>query len=173
MAGEIEGNLLALRIAMQMEKDGHQFYLSAADKSDDSRTKAIFSTLANDEVQHLHWLKAQYEGLLQDKQWPSTAGDVPRVEFAEGEPTPIFSQERLTEEVSIYTSELSALRQAYLLEKDAVAFYAKAATETNDPHGQAMYQALAAWEQEHQQVLETEYKFLAEQFKTQMGFAPF
>ena len=173
MSDDIEGALVALRMAMQVEKDGHWFYHGAAERSHDARTKALFSSLADDEVQHLHWIEAQHEALLQDGQWLDTASDLPKAESAEGKHPSIFSREQLEQGVSAYTSELSALRQAYLLEKDAVAFYAKAAAETDDPHGQTMYHRLTAWERKHQQVLETEYKFLVGQFKTEMGFAPF
>jgi rubrerythrin len=62
---------------------------------------------------------------------------------------------------------------AYLIEKNAVAFYTKAARETEDTVGSAMYQDLAKWEGTHQRVLEREYQFLANRFKLDMGFAPF
>lgn len=62
---------------------------------------------------------------------------------------------------------------AYLIEKNAVEFYTKAARETDDPAGKAMYEELAGWEKGHQQMLEEEYRLLADRFKLDMGFAPF
>jgi rubrerythrin len=89
------------------------------------------------------------------------------------EGVPIFSREALREDISVYTSELSALRMAFLMEKDAVAFYSKAASETDDPDGKAMYEYLVGMEEEHQQILEEEYNALAMEFWATMGFEPF
>jgi rubrerythrin len=100
-----------------------------------------------------------------DEEWPDEDP------LAEGEP--VFSRKRLEEDVHDYTSELTALRMAYLIENSAVAFYTKAARGTNDPVGRAMYEDLASWERTHQRILEQEYQFLANRFKLDMGFAPF
>jgi rubrerythrin len=62
---------------------------------------------------------------------------------------------------------------ATLIEKDAVAFYTRAAEATPDPQGRAMFWELADMERLHQDILENEYNALFDQFKLQMGFAPF
>jgi rubrerythrin len=72
-----------------------------------------------------------------------------------------------------YTSELSALRMAYLIEKDAVDFYTHAADQTSDVNGRRMFLDLVKMEQGHLDLLEGEYSFLRGQFQTAMGFSPF
>ncbi|MGB9300675.1 MAG: rubrerythrin family protein, partial [Anaerolineae bacterium] len=72
-----------------------------------------------------------------------------------------------------YTSDLSALRMAFLIEKDAVAFYTRAAAETEDRDGKEMYERLVEMETEHQRILEEEYNALAKEFWGNMGFEPF
>jgi rubrerythrin len=72
-----------------------------------------------------------------------------------------------------YTSDLSALRVAYLIEKDAVDFYRHAAQKTGDPQGKRIYLDLVRMEESHLALLQGEYDFLRGQFQTAMGFAPF
>ncbi len=163
----------ALRMAIRVEQNGYRFYRRAAQETDDPDGKELFNSLAADEEEHERILKTRLKALEQDGEWkPVAAAEWPGEGPFEAE-GPIFSRERIEEGVRDYTSELSALRMAYLIEKNAVEFYTKAARETDDPVGKAMYQDLADWEKAHQRVLEEEYKFLAERFKLDMGFAPF
>ena len=86
---------------------------------------------------------------------------------------PIFSRERVEQNIVEYTSDLSALRVAYVTEKDAMDFYAQASEQTDDPNGKRMFLDLAEMERRHLNLLEGEYNFLRGQFQTAMGFAPF
>ena len=72
-----------------------------------------------------------------------------------------------------YPSALSALRMAYLIEKDAADFYARAAERVDDPNAKRMFRDLAEWEKGHLRLLEGEYNYLLDQFHNTMGFAPF
>jgi rubrerythrin len=83
------------------------------------------------------------------------------------------SRERVEQNVVAYTSDLSALRVAYLIEKDAVDFYRRAARETDDPNGKRIFLDLVKMEEGHLALLQGEYDFLRGQFQTAMGFAPF
>jgi rubrerythrin len=173
MEADVRKALGALRMAIRVEQNGYRFYRRAAEETDDLQGKALFKRLAEDEVVHESIIRTCLKGLegegtwmaVSDEEWPDESP------FAKGEP--IFSRKRLEEEVHDYTSELTALRMAYLIENSAVAFYTKAARETDDPVGKAMYEDLASWESTHQRILEQEYQFLANRFKLDMGFAPF
>jgi rubrerythrin len=173
MEADVKKALGALRMAIRVEQAGYRFYRRAAEETGDPQGRALFNRLAEDEVAHESILRTRLKALerggawmaVADEEWPDASP------FAEGEP--VFSRNRLEEEVQDYTSELTALRMAYLIENSAVAFYTKAARETNDPVGRAMYEDLASWERTHQRILEQEYQFLANRFKLDMGFAPF
>jgi rubrerythrin len=170
---DLRSALTALDLAIQTEKDGHEFYTRAAERTGDAGGKVLFTSLADDELEHLRLLESQREALIRDGHWlPRLTGGEeearPKVEGA-----PIFSRESVGQDVSVYTTDLSALRLAFLIEKDAVAFYSRAASETEDPGGRAMYQQLVEMEKEHQRILEEEYDALAKEFRTTMGFEPF
>ncbi|MFW6082743.1 MAG: ferritin-like domain-containing protein [Chloroflexota bacterium] len=173
MRTDVDKALGALRMAIRVEQNGYRFYQRAAREAQDPDAKELFGGLAEDEIAHERILRARLERLEQDGVWlPVGEEEWPDDGLAEVSP-PIFSPEGVSKVVHDYTSELSALRMAFLIEKNAVAFYTKAARETDDPVGAAMYQDLADWEREHQGMLEQEYRFLADRFKLDMGFAPF
>jgi len=165
--------IAALKVAIQTERDGYQFYQEAASRTRDPGGKELFTTLANDEIVHERILKERLETLESEGGWEAVAEQQLPPSSLPAEGIPIFSRERVQQNVGEYTYELSALRMAYLIEKDAVAFYTRAAEETDDPAGKAMFEQLVGMERTHQRVLEEEYRFLAGQFKTEMGFAPF
>jgi rubrerythrin len=170
---EIEKAVGALTMAIRIEQNGRRFYRRAAGETSDPQAKELFDGLAEDEVAHERMLKTRLKALERNGTWITVREDEWPASGPHAAAEPIFSPERLEAEVSDYTSELSALRMAYLIEKNAVEFYSKAARETDDPVGKAMYEELAKWEREHQRVLEKEYRFLADRFKLEMGFAPF
>ncbi|MDH4208100.1 MAG: ferritin family protein [Anaerolineae bacterium] len=172
-ARDLEGALVALDVAIQTEKDGREFYERAAARTRDAGGRVLFTSLADDELEHLRLLESQRESLAGDGRW------LPRAEM-EGQPrpsvlegVPIFSRQSVAEKVNEHTSDLSALRMALLLEKDSVAFYSKAALETEDHEGRSMYERLAEMEKEHQRILDEEYKALSKEFWHTMGFEPF
>ena len=170
---EAESALLALDVAIQTEKDGREFYKRAAVNTTDAGGKVLFTSLADDELEHLRLLEAQRESLAKEGEWQSALDDEPKERPAQIEGAPLFSRAALAENVSAYTSDLSALRMAFLIEKDAVAFYTKAAAQTDDSNGKAMYRQLVEMEKEHQRILEEEYEALAHEFWSTMGFEPF
>ena len=165
--------LMALHVAIQTEKDGRDFYKRAAEKSSDPGGKLLFASLADDELEHLRLLESQREALTKEGQWlsPTRPDEQSRPIKVEG--APLFSREAVTNNLNAYTSDLSALRLAFLIEKDAVVFYTRAAAETEDPDGKEMYGRLAEMENEHQRILEEEYNALAKEFWSTMGFEPF
>jgi rubrerythrin len=166
---ELNASLAALQMAIQTEIDGYKFYQEFAGQTEDPNARAMFERLAQDEVHHLELLRETKARLEESGEWAEYQGLA--LEPVEG--APIFSRERVEQNVVAYTSDLSALRIAYLIEKDAWDFYSRAAREIADPNGQRMFLDLAQMERGHLDLLEGEYHFLKGQFQSAMGFAPF
>jgi rubrerythrin len=165
----INSAMAALQLAIQTEIDGHNFYQEFAQRSTEPDAQRLFDRLAQDEIMHLELLRNTKAMLEQSGEWADYKGlalDVPQG-------APIFSHERVKQNVVAYTSDLSALRVAYLIEKDAFDFYTRAAAQTDDLNGRRMYRDLAGMEQGHLQLLEGEYTRLMSYFQTEMGFSPF
>ena len=166
---DLDASLAALEMAIQTEIDGYTFYQTFAERTEDQNAQAVFRRLAQDEVMHLELLRNTKAVLEDSGQWTNVASlgtEGPRG-------APIFSRERVRQNVVAYTSDLSALRIAYLIEKDAVDFYSRAAEQTSDPNGKGMFLELVKMEQGHLDLLEGEYNFLRGQFQMAMGFSPF
>jgi rubrerythrin len=164
-----EAALAALQIGIQTEIDGYNFYQDFSQRTGDPNARRMFERLARDEVMHLELLRNSKAMLEESGQW----GEYKGIEIEDLGGAPIFSRERVEQNLAGHTSDLSALRLAYLIEKDAVAFYERAAERTDDRNGRRMFQDLAEMERGHLNLLEGEYRFLMEQFRTTMGFAPF
>jgi rubrerythrin len=166
---KLDATLAALQMAIQTEIDGYKFYQNFAGETQDPNARAMFERLAQDEVDHLELLRETKNQLEESGEWAEYTGLT--LEPVEG--APIFSRERVEQNIVAYTSDLSALRMAYLIEKDAWDFYTRAAQETADPNGKRMFLDLAKMERGHLDLLEGEYLFLQGQFQATMGFAPF
>lgn len=166
---EMSATLAALQMAIQTEIDGHSFYQRFAERTEDPNARQMFDRLARDEMMHLELLRNTKILLEQTGEWTAYK----HAPVGETQTAAIFSRERVAQNVVAYTSDLSALRVAYLIEKDAVDFYTRAAAETSDPDGQRMFRDLAGMEKGHLKLLEGEYNFLKAQFQGAMGFAPF
>ena len=170
---DLQSPLLALDVAIQTEKDGREFYKRAAENTADPGGKVLFTSLADDELEHLDLLESQREALAKAGHWQPGSDAEWRERPARVEGAPVFSRAALAENVNAYTSDLSALRMAFLIEKDAVAFYTKAAAKTEDPGGKEIYERLVEMEREHRRILEEEYNALGREFWGTMGFEPF
>lgn len=169
---KIRQDLVALRMAIQTEIDGYEFYTRAAEQSSHPRTQTLFQTIAQDEIGHRQWLEAQEASLRRDGLWLAERTEqLPKTNVAV-EGLPIFAQDQIID-ITTHTSELTALRTAVLIEQDAVNFYERAADQASDPAGAKMYRFLADFEREHRRLLEEEYNFLMAAFRDAMGFAPF
>ena len=166
---EIDATLAALKMAVQTEIDGHNFYQRCAEATEDASARQMFERLAQDEIMHLELLRNTMAMLQESGEWAEYRG----IAWGEAGGAPIFSRERVRKNVMAYTSDLSALRVAYLIEKDAVSFYTQAAAEVEHPSGRRMFSDLARMETAHLGILEGEYGFLRDQFQHAMGFAPF
>jgi rubrerythrin len=166
---ELDAALAALQMAIQTEIDAYDFYQKFAERTADPQARAMFERIAQDEVMHLELLRNNKALLEERGEWIAYQGMA--LDSIQG--APIFSRERVEQNVVAYTSDLSALRVAYLIEKDAVEFYTRAAAQTDDPNGKRMFLDLVRMEQGHLQLLEGEYNFLKGQFQAAMGFAPF
>jgi len=166
---EVDSALIALQMAIQTEIDGHNFYQKFAERSTEPDARRMFERLARDEIMHLEILRNTKAMLEQSGEWAEYKGLA--LDVAQG--APIFSQERVQQNIVAQTSDLSALRVAYLIEKDAVDFYTRAAAQTDNLNGRRMFRDLADMEQGHLRLLEGEYNRLMSYFQTEMGFAPF
>ena len=142
----------AISTAMAAEKDAHNFYTQAAQKTQSPKGKDMFSQLADFEMNHFRHLKALYDSLKGEGRWIAYSG------------TAFSSKGRkkgeelhITEEVASQANDLDALSIAIKEEQKAQKYYLDMAQETTDPLGKDMFKKLAREEELHERVLNDQF----------------
>jgi rubrerythrin len=156
--------------AMQAEREGHYFYKMAAASTEDAKGKEVFARLADDEIGHFEFLRAQHKALAETGRVDALVRlrDVPDLSG----PSPIFSP-RVRERIKDAHFEMTALAVAAQLERDAEAFYKREAEAVADPEVKRFYLDLSAWEATHYTALVAQQDELKEDYWAASGFAPF
>ena len=156
-----------LRQAMQVENDGHQFFRMAAHASVDPQAKTAFMAMAQEEREHLRYLRRHYDAVLKTgKLEAGLAMAAPEEEAGE-----IFSPE-LRKRAGQAHFEMSALSIGVQLELRAVKFYQAQAKVAEDELEQILFSELAEWETGHYHALLAQQESLKEDFWADGGFAP-
>ena len=148
-----------LEEAMRNEVDGRQFYLEAADKSVSSQSKATFTTLAADEVEHLRILEEEFAALQGTGKWLAATKVIGH---QERRAEPLFPPDEKAAErtAQAIKSDLEALEFALGIEERAFELYSKASQETDDPHARAIYKYLTNQENGHYKLLQRAHQYL-------------
>lgn len=149
----------ALEKGMQLERDGREFYLKAAERTSSQSGKQMFLSLADDERVHLQVLERQLHTLQQEGrcQLPEEAGEI-----TSDWDQPLFPKDREVFEKTVdpTAGDLDALHFAIQAENQSFEFYRKAAGETEDPAARQMYKWLASVERGHFNQLMLNYESL-------------
>jgi rubrerythrin len=147
--------IIALQIAIQREKQAHEFYLDAAENTTDSMGSRMFKWLANQEDCHRVALEKQLKSRLDKGTW---------LEWRE-EIEPVLSAEfpEISEAFGAYspsTGDIQALEMGIEAEKKAIEFYRNNRDYADDPEAQKMFDWFAEHEEGHRRLMEEELKWI-------------
>jgi hypothetical protein len=156
--------------AMQAEREGHYFYKMAASATEDPKGREVFGRLADEEIAHFEFLRAQYKSLLDTGRVDASAQLGAPGELSGH--SPIFSL-RLRERIKDAHYEMTALSVAAQLEQDAERHYRQEADAAADPAVKKFFLELAAWEARHYAAITAQQDDLKEGYWADSGFAPF
>ncbi len=165
---EKERALEGLKVALQTELNGIEFYRTAAEKTEDAKGKKAFQTLADDELKHYKALQQQYNSIIEANKWQ--AMDLGKIPVFEDE-SPIFSKE-LRERVKGKHFEVTALSIGALLETNSIDFYRKMKEKSDDPAAKELFGQLEQWETIHLQAITRQLDLIKEDYWTEQRFAP-
>ncbi len=160
-----------LRRGMSLERDGYKFYMQAAERASGGRGAAMFRDLANQEVDHLKLLLAEYEALEQDGDClpydeameqafdldpadPDLPGEEPPEEYQ----LPVFTAER---DVSL-EGDLAALDFGLETEDITRDLYLQGAEEADDERAREAFEFLVEQEERHYELLDNTREYLSE-----------
>jgi rubrerythrin len=139
-------------LAMQMEKDGEEYYRFLAEKATNAGMKGILGQLALDEAKHIQVLQKLKESSR-----------------AELDSTPILSKakgifQQLREEKNwddLPAGQVEVYRKARDIETQSFKFYMDRARENADPRVQKMFFLIAEEEKRHEFLLEHVLQFVS------------
>lgn len=151
--------LQALSQALKLEQQGRAFYLQAAEETVDAKGKALFLSLADDEVKHAEMIQRQLHALEGNGAYVLLPDlDVKPIDLGKE----LFPPERkkVDERIGVDPREIDALHVAIDNEIQSYNLYKKAAQETTDETGKQMYLWLADAEVGHFNLLMSNYESL-------------
>jgi rubrerythrin len=155
---EQDRTLEGLKIAVQMEIDGKEYYLKASQKSSNELGKRLLSSLAAEEDVHQQKFEEIYDAIRNKRAWPVTdfqpdGGRRLRSVF-------VTAIEEMGANVKVHDTELDAVQTAMDMESKTYDFYksqSKGAAYDAERH---FYETVAAEEKQHHLVLLDYYEYL-------------
>ena len=158
MANDRKKTLDALRIAVQMEIDGKEYYIKASQASSNSAGRKFLKSLSEAEDIHRQKFIQIYESVRDKNAWP-------RAFLSPGANKhlkTIFSTatERMAARTNVLKDELDAVQLAIKKESQTFDFYTKRSAKATGEAEKTYYSAIADEEREHHLALSDYYEFL-------------
>ena len=161
--------LEGLKVAIEAELTGYQFYKNAAESTKDQKGKDAFSMMAEEELGHFNYLRHQYQSVLQ-KGGYDFSEKLPGKKHQHAS-SPIFSEE-IKGRIKDSHFEVSALTIGMKLELDAMNYYRSCAKQADDEKAKQFFLDLADWEQDHYLAFERQLEMLKEEYFQANNFIP-
>ncbi len=146
----------AIKMAIQMERDGYDFYKKAAAQTSSKMGETIFQTLANDELVHLDTFQKIFEDRVGKEEWNSLVDSSKKYANLSVFPKDLKS----TEGAGPDTNELDALHMAMNSEKEAIDFYSGILEKTQDVEVKKIIDEIIKQEKNHYLLLQEEFDHL-------------
>lgn len=140
-----------IRAAMDVEKNGHRFYSSMVERTDNELVKELFGWLAQDEVEHLRRLKKLEEKFEDDMIWADDEFLPYLNHFKDSEIFP--TAERLDKVLAEADADLKVLDLAIEAEEKFSAYFRKAEANARTEDGKESFAWLAAEEERHARII--------------------
>jgi rubrerythrin len=152
--------------AILNEVEGYEFYKLAAYNVEDDAIKALLLRMANEELDHLEWLKDVFEKL------GGNDGDKKTLQLMDMPEGPqIFDWKNVS--VKNPSIGVSVIGMGMTFERRSVALYEKAMTETNDEQARAVFKILADWETSHLENFSNLYETYSDAWWAAQDYHPF
>jgi len=141
-----------IRAAMEVEKNGHRFYSTMAEKAAHPLARELFSWLAQDEVNHLKTLQDLVPKFEEGAFWDNEEEFLPYLRrFSDREIFP--SRERLEKVLTEPEADIKTIDLAIEAEERFAAFFHEAAKQARSQDGKQAFKWLAGEEDRHAAIL--------------------
>ncbi len=158
--------LLIIKKAIINEIEGYEFYSMAANNANSEEVKNAFLELAEEEMQHVVWLKDLFNKIKDDN-----IADFQLALISEPVFPGVFKWENIDrKDAGIAVSVFGIGIQ---MEKASIEYYVKAAKETDIKEAKELYNMLIKWEKVHLDKFASHYEELKESWWLEQGYSPF
>jgi len=147
------GRREVVRAAIQLERDGQDFYLKAAAEASNELGREMLRSFADDEQRHIEWLEAIVEGNVPETEPPQEIYDRLSGIFAD-------APDELRQAASGSSDDIDAIQVAIGMEDKSVAAYEKWAKDAEDEDIRELCGELAEFERLHRRILENTIEYL-------------
>ena len=152
----------ALKIAMNVEEEGLEFYTTLMKNTKDRATREVFSKLVSDEKEHLARFQKAYLEITSSKSMVEGFEDYTVDLYLKYLiSTGIFARKgdarRIANEVK---TDIDALKIGIQAEKDSILYYNEATKNTRHPAGKKVFEQLVSEEKQHLRLLAEHLKAL-------------
>lgn len=139
--------------AMQLEKEGEEFYRDLADKTEDPGLKKILEMLAIEEVKHYRL----FEKMLQD----SDVSSLPKMEVFAAATTIFEGMKDVKQTFDFSSNQVEYYRKAVEIEEANENYYLQKADETKNEEHKAIFLRIAEEERKHLVLLQNLVEFVS------------
>ncbi len=147
----------AIKMAIQMERDGYDFYMKASAQTSSQMGQSIFESLAGDEMIHLETFQKLFEAKVGKTEWEELVKSSRKYETM-----PVFPKDlNAIEGANPETNELDALHIAMESEQKAVEHYSKIVDAIKDEEIRKIINEIITQEKNHYHILQEEFTHLS------------
>ncbi|MFN3692363.1 MAG: ferritin-like domain-containing protein [Fervidobacterium sp.] len=157
-----------LKLAEKFETEGYKFYYSKSKEVKNKVVTNVFLSLAQMEKEHTEFIQRLMKEIEEGREITEFPTNVQQTFKTEYEKQKI---DKTTQEDDLM--DLAVLRLAYLIEKDFMEFYEKAAKIEKNEKVKKLLETLRDWEEGHKKIIEEQIKAIIERNNLELGFYPF
>jgi len=151
----------AIKMSIDLEKNGRKFYIEAAEKAETESGKRLFKMLAHEETLHLATFQKMVDKMDQVDDWRELVKDYPQARQV-----PVFSEKAPASQVAkARTDEVEAIRIAMKQEREAINYFDKTFHLAQDEKTKKIFDFVRQQEVYHYDLLQAEYDHI-----TKTGF---
>lgn len=145
----------ALKIAMELEEYGYNFYKDVRGFVKSEKGRALLEFLAGQEMDHKRWLEIEHSNLSKDIREGKKSDEKLNMELPN--PWIIFSK---TDEITKSMDSIEATKFAIEIEKRSMEFYSTCGQVTSVETAKGLFEKLVDFEDSHLRLLEENLSYL-------------
>jgi bacterioferritin (cytochrome b1) len=156
-----------LNYAMEMKKNGHDFYDSFKDQVKNPTAKKVLENLAKVHKDHYHMIKETLDDFSKEENYTVYTHPVNPLDWTK-------NKERLDKEkIGPHGEDLAIMAMAYEVQHHFTTLYNQGLKQTQDPNSKQILKNLLSIEEDHEASYYNAYRSLMSETWHNANFAPF